>query len=99
MFNKILSSLIALTIIISSMPYSSNASTKATEVYSVQQELVEELQDKYNNVGEFLEDNFTKEEINVIKDEYVKEFDEDLDLNQSITPRATLYWLVHFFIY
>ncbi|MFS0599565.1 peptidoglycan-binding protein [Peribacillus frigoritolerans] len=93
MFKKILSTLIVLTIIISTMPNSSNANTKATEVYSVQQELLEELQDKYNNVGEFLEDNFTKEEINVIKDEYVKEFDEDLDLNQTITPRALSFFV------
>ncbi|MCK1992242.1 peptidoglycan-binding protein [Peribacillus muralis] len=93
MFKKILLSFLATTIIISSIPNHSNASEKATETYSVQHELVEDLQEKYDNVGEFLTDNFTKEEINIIKDEYEDEFGEDLDLKQPITPRSVAFFV------
>lgn len=88
MEKRLLLSFLVMILLFSSLSSSTSHATDKENIenYSVSQEMVEGLQDKYENVGEFLKDNFTNEEIVKIKEEYTQEYGTTLDMDDAITP-------------
>lgn len=82
---------------LTSSAFASNTSINSSKgnfegLKGIEKEFTVELQEKYDNVGEYLEDNFTEIEISKIEEEYIKEYGTSLDMDQPVSTLALGFW-------